>query len=199
MSGIPINDLSLSDGFFLDVRCSWTLVPCIRSHESAGHMVVWVRRLAIAGPRGDNTWGRVHLPPPPTIAFQSRRQVPCIVTVLSSCANAGPASHRLRLWRVGPVSNASLSSMGAGTSSVYSGFLSEVRGLSDIELYKRPWFPSRNRGRNGDCCVSSLYRLFVLHQTLSLWCSLAQSKETPLPAKSQGRTGDYTFCVQGVF
>ena len=31
--------------------------------------------------------------------------------------------------------------MGAGNSSVYSGFLSERRGHSDLELYKRPWFP----------------------------------------------------------
>ena len=41
MSRIPIDNLSSSAGFFLDVRCSWTSVPCIRSHESAGHLVVY--------------------------------------------------------------------------------------------------------------------------------------------------------------
>ena len=61
-------------------------------------------------------------------------------------------------------------------------------------------------GRNGDGCAPSLYRLFVLHQTLS-FCVPVQLRivegapghnrrgvaETPLPAKSQGRTGDCTF------
>ena len=35
----------------LDVRCSWTLVPCIRSHESAGHMVVCVVTGQMVGDR----------------------------------------------------------------------------------------------------------------------------------------------------
>ena len=35
-------------------------------------------------PWGDNTGGRDHQPPLPTIAFQSRRQVPYFVMVFSS-------------------------------------------------------------------------------------------------------------------
>ena len=69
-------DATQYDGAF---QCSGTLVPCIRSHESAGHTVV-VPRATILG-------GRDHLPPQPTIACQSRRQVPYIVMDLSSCAS----------------------------------------------------------------------------------------------------------------
>ena len=86
-----MDDLSLSAGFFLDVRCSWTLVPCIRSQESAGHMVVCVVMDQMVGdrqsPGATILEGRDHQPPPPTIAFQSRRQVPYIVMDLSSCAS----------------------------------------------------------------------------------------------------------------
>ena len=68
MSGIPCRFLPV---FFLDVRCSWTLVPCIRSHESAGHMVVFVVTGLLIGdrrsPRGDSTGGCDRLPPPPFI------------------------------------------------------------------------------------------------------------------------------------
>ena len=39
MSGIPIDNTSASAGFFLDVRCSWTSVPCIKSIASAGQLV----------------------------------------------------------------------------------------------------------------------------------------------------------------
>ena len=46
-----MDDLSLSAGFFLVVRCSWSSVPCIRSHESAGHMVVYVVTDQMVGDR----------------------------------------------------------------------------------------------------------------------------------------------------
>ena len=39
-----------------------------------------------------------------------------------------------------------LRSLGGGTSTVYAGFLSEVRGHGAFEQFKRPWFPSRSRG-----------------------------------------------------
>ena len=71
-------------GFFRQVfpLLFWDLVPCIRSHESVGRTVVYVRWLAIV-PRGDNT-GRARLctfsathrfPVPPT-GFRTAR---CLV------------------------------------------------------------------------------------------------------------------------
>ena len=39
------------------------------------------------GPRGDNTGGRARVPPPPTIAFLSRRQVPNIVMGRGRCTS----------------------------------------------------------------------------------------------------------------
>ena len=78
MSGIPPTICRFLPVFFLDVRCSWTLVPCIRSHES-GHMVVCVVTDHMVGdrrsPGATILGGRDYLPPPPTIAYQSRRQV----------------------------------------------------------------------------------------------------------------------------
>ena len=57
---------------------------CIRSHESAGHMVVCVVTDHMVGdrqsPGATILGGRDYLPPPPTIAYQSRRQVPYLVT-----------------------------------------------------------------------------------------------------------------------
>ena len=46
----PTQGRALS-GTPLDVRCSWTLVPCIRSHESAGHLVVCVVTGQMVGDR----------------------------------------------------------------------------------------------------------------------------------------------------
>ena len=63
-----MDDLSLSPGFFM-VRCSWTLVPFIRSLVSAGHMVVCVTVQIV----GDRT----RFPVPPT--------GPYIVIAFSSC------------------------------------------------------------------------------------------------------------------
>ena len=65
----------------------WSSVPCIRSHKSAGHLVVYFVMGLMVGDRRFNTGGRDHLPPQPTIAFQSRRHVPYIVMDLSSCAS----------------------------------------------------------------------------------------------------------------
>ena len=62
------------------------------------------------------------------------------------------------------------------------------------------------------CWTAQSKRTYVVHQTLSL-CVPVQVcivegapghnrwgvAETPLPAKSQGRTGDYTFNEKGVF
>ena len=70
-SGNPMDDLSLSPGFFV-VRCSWTLVPFIRSHVSAGHMVVCVVTDQVVGDRR-------RPPVPPT--------GPYVVMALSSCAS----------------------------------------------------------------------------------------------------------------
>ena len=71
---------------------SRTSVPCTRSPESAGqffvNFVMGLMGWRIAGfPGADNTGGRDHLPPQPTIAFQSRPHVPYIVMDLSSCAS----------------------------------------------------------------------------------------------------------------
>ena len=45
---------SLFDRHPLLFRCSGSSVPCIRSHASAGHLVVYF----VTAPRGDNTGGR---------------------------------------------------------------------------------------------------------------------------------------------
>ena len=81
-----------------------------------------------------------------------------------------------------------------------------VHGL--FEVHKGPWFPSRNRGewRWLRLVVVHVPSFHVVHQTLSL-CVPVQVcivegapghnrwgvAETPLPAKSQGRTRDCTF------
>ena len=81
-----------------------------------------------------------------------------------------------------------------------------LHGHGHLEVHKGSWFQSRNRGGDGDGCAPSLRRLSTLRQTLSL-CVPVQLcivegapghnrrgvAETPLPAKSQGRTEDYTF------
>ena len=81
-----------------------------------------------------------------------------------------------------------------------------VHGL--FEVHKGPWFPPRNRGewRWLRLLVVHVPSFHVVYQTLSLCvpvqvCIVEGAPghnqwgvvETPLPAKSQGRTGDYTF------
>ena len=60
MSGISIDDLSLSAGFFPDIRFSRTVVPCISCIASAGHMVACVVMDQMVGDRrspGRQYWG----------------------------------------------------------------------------------------------------------------------------------------------
>ena len=60
MSGIPIDNASSSAGSFLDVRCSWTSVPCIKSIASAGQLVVHFVTGQMVGDRrspGRQYWG----------------------------------------------------------------------------------------------------------------------------------------------
>ena len=79
------------------------------------------------------------------------------------------------------------------------------------EVRKRPKLPSWSGGEMAMAAPPRCARLFALLQTLSL-CVPVQVcvvqgapghnrlgvAETPLPAKSQGRTGDYTFTCAGV-
>ena len=88
-----------------------------------------------------------------------------------------------------------LCSLGAGTSSVYAGLLSEVLGHAALELYERPWFPSRSRGKDGDGCAPSMCLLFVLLQTLSPLCPCTDmcSRRSSGP-QPMGSGGDATPC-----
>ena len=63
-------------------RCSGSSVPCIRSQESAVHMVVYFVTAQIVGDRrfpGATILGGGSLHLPPTIPYQSRRLVPNLV------------------------------------------------------------------------------------------------------------------------
>ena len=78
-------------------RCSWTLVPCIRSHESAGHMVVYVLTGQMVGdhrsPNGRQYWGARLSTSSANHRFQSRRQVAYIVTPCGRCTAGPPVPH----------------------------------------------------------------------------------------------------------
>ena len=68
---------------------SGTSVLCIRSNESAGHMVVCVVTSGGWTPGATVLGWRDYLLPPPTIIFKSRRQIPYIVMVFFLCVVTG--------------------------------------------------------------------------------------------------------------
>ena len=108
-------------------RCSWTLVPCIRSHESAGHVVVFVVTGQMVGDRrspGRQYWGRDHQPLPPTnVSFPPTGREHSDASWCGQCTR----------WQVVYIQTGSFSRVFSGTSvhsarGVAASFLSRCCG-----------------------------------------------------------------------
>ena len=69
--------------------CSGSSVPCIRSHASAGHLVVYFVMAQMVGnrrsPGATILGGESEYPLPPTIALRSRRQLAYILIPCGRC------------------------------------------------------------------------------------------------------------------